>query len=212
MNLLTVSIVKCVLSLLFCLNLFSAATRLSLRGKFNSSEFVHKLTNRTVNLNHIYSATLDEMPTLSGEKLSYSFTTLEPCSMNSFHLHPRASELLFVIEGENLQVGFIEENGGRTILNNIEAGHATLYPKGLIHFEHNLGCAQVRYLSAMNNDDPGLIIIINRVLEFPSLAMQTTFNVSQCQYLNLKNNLPVNQLVNGMEDCKKRCNKKKRWV
>jgi len=113
--------------------------------------------------------------------------------------------LLFVLDGVNLQVGFIEENGGRTILNEIGAGHAMLYPKGLIHFENNLGCAPVRYLSAMNNEDPGVVTITNRILDLPSLVLQTTLNISQCQIENLKNNCPMNTLISGIDECKKRC-------
>jgi oxalate decarboxylase/phosphoglucose isomerase-like protein (cupin superfamily) len=200
---------KFLLSLLvFTSTLQANYTRLSFRQRFNTKEFIYKLGNTIINSEVIYPATVDEMPTLIGERLSYQLVTLESCSMGTFHLHPRASELLFVLDGVNLQVGFIEENGGRTILNEIGAGHVMLYPKGLIHFENNLGCAPVRYLSAMNNEDPGMVTIANRIIDLPSLVLQTTLNISQCQIGTLKNSTPMNTLLSGIDECKKRCNSK----
>ena len=48
---------------------------------------------------------------------------MEPCAVNLHNLHPRATELLYVIDADNLQAGFAAENGGRTIVNHIKTGY-----------------------------------------------------------------------------------------
>ena len=70
----------------------------------------------------IRRAVIDNFPALSGEGLSYNLLEMEPCAVNLPHVHPRASELVFVISGKFLRIGFVEENGGRTIVNDLEEG------------------------------------------------------------------------------------------
>jgi hypothetical protein len=36
---------------------------------------------------------------------------LEPCGINTPHIHPRATEFLVLVEGSNLQFGSFLENG-----------------------------------------------------------------------------------------------------
>jgi hypothetical protein len=68
---------------------------------------------------------IDNFPSLADEGLSFSLYTIEPCGVNLPHVHPRASELLYLISGGFLRTGFVEENGGRTIVNDIKAGQVS---------------------------------------------------------------------------------------
>jgi hypothetical protein len=54
-----------------------------------------------------------------------------PCvtALYALSLHAiqyRATELLFVIDGEDLQTAFVEENGGRSIVNHISTGQVSM--------------------------------------------------------------------------------------
>jgi Cupin len=49
--------------------------------------------------------------------------------MNAPHMHPRAAEFLYLVNGTALEVGFIEENGARFVGNTIYPGEGTIFPK-----------------------------------------------------------------------------------
>ena len=57
--------------------------------------------------------------------------------LNPPHTHPRATELLVVIEG-TLYVGFITTNN-TLISTTLEKGDVFVFPKGLVHFQKNVG-------------------------------------------------------------------------
>lgn len=69
---------------------------------------------------------------------------LGPCGMNTPHTHPRATEMLYVVNG-TLSSGMIAENGARFVFNTLEAGSAMLFPKGSIHFQQNEGCGECMF-------------------------------------------------------------------
>ena len=48
--------------------------------------------------------------------------------MNTPHTHPRATEILYSVNG-TLTSGTIGENGSRFVFNTINAGQATIFPK-----------------------------------------------------------------------------------
>ena len=77
--------------------------------------------------------------------------------MNTPHTHPRATEFLYVVNGTGLEVGFIEENGARFVSNIVLPGEGTIFPKGSIHFQQNLGCDTLTFVAALNNVDPGVL-------------------------------------------------------
>jgi len=60
--------------------------------------------------------------------------SLNPCALNTPQVHPRATELFFVISGR-FKIFFTEENGGQKIVNEVSTGQVTFFPQGLIHGE-----------------------------------------------------------------------------
>ena len=119
------------------------------------------------------------------------------------HIHPRATELFFVVEGQ-FQTGFVEENGGRLILNNVSKGQLTFFPEGLIHFEQNLGCSNATFYSAFNSEDPGVLTLPNRLFEIPLQALTSSFNNTDTIINQLKSKL-VSNPASGVGECRKRC-------
>ena len=101
-------------------------TRQSFRQQFSNNDFVFDLNRLKFNCK-IQFANLASFPALSGEGLSFALVTLDPCAVNLPYVTPRASEVIYVISGEFLRVGFSEENGGRTIVNDLEIGQVKYY-------------------------------------------------------------------------------------
>ncbi|KAJ3475443.1 hypothetical protein NLI96_g11833 [Meripilus lineatus] len=107
----------------------------------------------------IVTANVANFPVLTGEitpHSSYSSPSNSgPCGMNTPHTHPRATELLYVVNG-TIQAGMIQENGARFVYNEVNAGQATIFPKGAIHYQQNMGCDPIVFVAALNNEDPGV--------------------------------------------------------
>ena len=119
------------------------------------------------------------------------------------HMHPRASELIYAISANNLQVGFSEENSGRQIINTIKSGQVAFIPQGLIHFLQNLDCHTANFISALNNEDFGITTITN-MFNFPTYALASSFNLTENQVLMLKAGIPKSP-AQGIESCLKNC-------
>ena len=148
-------------------------------------------------------ASVRELPSLEGIGISSVLFHIEACGINLPHIHPRATELFYVVEGR-FQTGFVEENGGRVILNNVTKGQLTFFPEGLIHFEQNLGCSNATFYSAFNSEDPGVITLPNRLLDIPIQALTSSFNINETFINQLKARI-VRNPSSGVGECRKRC-------
>lgn len=76
-----------------------------------------------------------------------------PLGLNPPHTHPRATEILVVIEG-TLLVGFITTNN-TLISTKLEKGDVFVFPRGLVHFQQNIGSVNAVAISALNSQNPG---------------------------------------------------------
>ena len=91
---------------LFLLTILSVSTRMSfgitgveLIAKINNENFVFDLlkSNGTINgKNTIRQLSVSQFPTLANMGISYTYFELAPCGINLPHVHPRATELLYV--------------------------------------------------------------------------------------------------------------------
>ena len=73
------------------------------------------------------------------------------------HTHPRGSEIIFVIEG-SLYAGFVDTNN-TLFAKVINAGDVMIFPRGLIHFQLNVGNGPATAVVALNSQDAGFQII-----------------------------------------------------
>ena len=183
-------------------------TAQSIRSKFNATDFKFNLAGSDPNVIGLGGtgrrASIAELPSLKGVGISSVLFHIDPCGINLPHVHPRATELFYVVEGQ-FQTGFLEENEGRLILNNLTQGETTFFPQGLIHFEQNLGCTQATFLSAFNHEDPGVLTLPNRLFDIPIQALTSSFNTADEATLNqIKNRLVHNPAI-GIGECRARC-------
>ncbi|KAF8402272.1 hypothetical protein HHK36_013224 [Tetracentron sinense] len=86
-----------------------------------------------------------------------------PWGVNPPHTHPRASEILTVLEGI-LEVGFVTSNPeNRLITKVLQKGDVFVFPANLIHFQRNVGYGNAVAIAALNSQNPGVITIANAV-------------------------------------------------
>lgn len=82
------------------------------------------------------------------ESTSYASKVALPYPFNLI----RASEAIYIIKGSDVQIGFIADNGGEVVVNEMDSGKATFVPQGAVHFETNLSCEPAELIASNNHD------------------------------------------------------------
>ncbi|KAF5738367.1 germin-like protein 1 [Tripterygium wilfordii] len=83
--------------------------------------------------------------------------------INPPHTHPRATEILTVLEG-SLEVGFVTSNPeNRHITTVLKKGDVFVFPVGLVHYQRNVGLGNAVAIAGLNSQNPGVITIANAV-------------------------------------------------
>ncbi|CAM9880261.1 unnamed protein product [Laminaria digitata] len=146
---------------------------------FIEDDFVFNLggpePDNLINNFQLRGVNLNQLPALEGQGISMALVNLGPCAINLPHIHPRATEMLYTIAGNQLRVAFVEENGGEgAVVNDLYQGDVAFFPQGLIHYQQNLDCEPATFLAALNSEDPGVVTITTRFFELPSEAIQVS--------------------------------------
>ncbi|XXG65874.1 hypothetical protein AAC387_Pa05g3474 [Persea americana] len=95
-----------------------------------------------------------------------------PNGETSPHTHPRATEILTVLEG-TLYAGFVlsNQNNNTLISKVLNKGDVFVFPIGLIHFQANIGHIPAVAIAALNSQNPGIITIANSVFgSYPPIS------------------------------------------
>ncbi|KAF5791982.1 hypothetical protein HanRHA438_Chr09g0412731 [Helianthus annuus] len=112
---------------------------------------------------NVTSVTVAELPGLNTLGISMARIDFAPWGINPPHTHPRATEVLTVIEGR-LLVGFVTSNPeNRLITQVLEKGDVFVFPQGLIHFQKNVGNGNALAIAGLSSQNPGVITIANAV-------------------------------------------------
>ncbi|TYI47817.1 hypothetical protein E1A91_D13G200500v1 [Gossypium mustelinum] len=110
--------------------------------------------------------------------------------LNPPHTHPRASEILVVLEG-TLHVGFVTSNPDNRLISKVlYPGDVFVFPVGLIHFQYNIGNTYAVAFAGLSSENPGVITIANAVFgSNPSInadIFAKAFNLDRKMVKNLQ--------------------------
>lgn len=87
----------------------SQDTKLEQRQVFAASDFLYDVaaapSEASGSAGTIKPVSVSQMPALKGEGVSFTVFQIEPCGINLPHVHPRATEILYVINGKDLRAG-----------------------------------------------------------------------------------------------------------
>ncbi|KAK9048423.1 hypothetical protein SSX86_032614 [Deinandra increscens subsp. villosa] len=112
---------------------------------------------------NVTQVTVAQVPGLNTLAISMARIDFAPMGINPPHTHPRATEILTVIEGRIL-VGFVTSNPeNRLITKVLEKGDVFVFPEGLIHFQKNIGHGYAVAIAGLSSQNPGVITIANAV-------------------------------------------------
>ncbi|KAK4552227.1 hypothetical protein LTR86_010581 [Recurvomyces mirabilis] len=96
-------------------------------------------------------------PVLLDLGVAMSMGYLNACSMNTPHTHNRATELLVVVQGNNVHTSFVQESGLTTpVTTTLNQYQGAVLPMGSIHYEFNDSCEPAVFVAAFSHEDPGL--------------------------------------------------------
>ncbi|GAO46544.1 RmlC-like cupin [Saitoella complicata NRRL Y-17804] len=154
----------------------------------------------------IVRANRKNFPALIDNGISMAVGFIGPCGFNTPHIHPRSSELSYSVNGTFL-TGIFPENGARLVMNNITGGEATIIPAGSMHFQANLGCETVQFVSGFPSEDPGALQIAQGLAMFEDDILLATFGLSaEDTYAleALKAGIPATVAL-GLQECRARC-------
>ncbi|KAF5733411.1 GERMIN-LIKE protein 10 [Tripterygium wilfordii] len=101
----------------------------------------------------VTGANVGKIPGLNTLGVSLSRIDYAPDGLNPPHTHPRATEIIYVLEG-TLDVGFIT-TANKLIARTITKGDVFAFPRGLVHFQKNNGDKAASVISAFNSQLPG---------------------------------------------------------
>ncbi|KAL2576082.1 hypothetical protein AAZV13_16G055300 [Glycine max] len=107
---------------------------------------------------------VDQLPGLNTLGLSLARIDYESMGLNPPHIHPRATEIIIVLEGI-LLVGFATSNqdGNRLFSKMLKKGDVFVSPMGLIQFQYNPGRGRAVSISAFSSQNPGTVTVANAV-------------------------------------------------
>ncbi|KAJ4916153.1 Germin-like protein subfamily T member 2 [Raphanus sativus] len=132
-------------------------------------------------------------PGLNTLGLSMNNVEFAPGGVNPPHSHPRATEVGVVIEG-SVFVGFLTTNN--TLFSKvINAGEMFVVPRGLVHFQWNVGKGKARLITAFNSQLSGVVVLpstlFGSVPEIPNAVLTKTFRTDDATVNNLKSKFAV---------------------
>ncbi|TYG87229.1 hypothetical protein ES288_A13G196900v1 [Gossypium darwinii] len=119
-------------------------------------------------------------------------------SLNPPHTHPRALEILVVLEG-TLHIGFVTSNPDNRLISKVlYPGDVFVFPVGLIHFQYNIGNVEKSIkgntyavaFAGLSSENPWVITIANAVFgSNPSInadILAKAFNLDRKMVKNLQ--------------------------
>ncbi|KAJ0013341.1 hypothetical protein Pint_20266 [Pistacia integerrima] len=141
---------------------FCKDPKLAKAGDFYFSVKMPGDTNNLVGSN-VSAVNVDQIPGLNTLGISAARIDFAPYGQNPPHTHPRATEILVVLEG-TLLVGFVTSNPNNTLISKVlNKGDVFVFPIGLIHFQFNIGKTNAIAFAGLSSQNPGVITIANAV-------------------------------------------------
>lgn len=96
-----------------------------------------------------------QLPGLNGLGVAMARLDFAEGGISVPHTHPRASELLVVLKGA-LYAGFVNTTN-HLFATTLTVGDVFVFPKGLVHFQLNVGQGNAKAISAFSSQNPGVL-------------------------------------------------------
>ncbi|KAF2802027.1 RmlC-like cupin [Mytilinidion resinicola] len=156
----------------------------------------------------------ETFPVSKGLGISTTLGFLDPCGLNTPHIHPRATEFLTVVEGELISGMVLENNlvtgDKQEITTDLQQFQGTVFPQGSFHYQFNPSCDnKATFVAALSSDDPGTTQIAqNAFLLDPDVVLDAAGilpdKISAEEFEKFRKALPVN-VATAVNACRVKC-------
>ncbi|KAI4297123.1 hypothetical protein L6164_037027 [Bauhinia variegata] len=128
---------------------------------FSGLHFVGNTSNAVGST--VTPVTVSQLPGLNTLGISLGRIDFAPWGINPPHTHPRATEIITVIDG-TIEVGFVTSNPENRHINKVlQKGDVFVFPVDLVHYQRNVGYGNAAAIVALSSQNPGVITIANSV-------------------------------------------------
>ncbi|KAF2754217.1 RmlC-like cupin [Pseudovirgaria hyperparasitica] len=173
----------------------------------------------------VFLGTVESFPALYSTDVSIGIGFVNPCGLNTPHIHPRANEFLVVTQGTLIAGLELEQDNGYgnvvggepNVLGPIPQVNATLtnytgflFPKGLTHWQFNPNCEPAVFVAAFDSSDPGRAEVARSFFSVYPSEVDLSATGYQTNYLSSADVDQLratanNQAVSVVQSCAKRC-------
>ncbi|XP_062208744.1 germin-like protein 1-4 [Phragmites australis] len=141
----------------------------------------------------VTTADVEKLPGLNTLGVSMARVDYAPWGgVNPPHVHPRATEILFVVEG-TLEVGFVT-SANRLLRRTVSKGEVFVFPRGLVHFQWSVGEAPAVAISAFDSQLPGTLPVAGALFgaspALPTDMLARAFQTDGGVVENIKSKFP----------------------
>ncbi|CAK8560442.1 unnamed protein product [Lathyrus sativus] len=151
---------------------------------FSSSSLVASDTNNIFHTG-LTSAFVKDIPGLNGLGISAARLDFEINGTIPMHIHPDASELIIVAQGQII-AGFITPT--KLYEKNLKVGDVFVFPTGLLHFQVNTGSTKAIVYAVYGSSNPSIQLLIDLLFRnsLPTQIIQKTTLLDPAQIKKLK--------------------------
>ncbi|XP_010934325.2 oxalate oxidase 1 [Elaeis guineensis] len=151
-----------------------------------ADDFFSTVLSKEGNTNNVFSSNLTSanvlsFPGLNTLGLSMNRVDFAPGGVNPPHSHPRSAELVLVTKGR-LLVGFVSTSNV-FYSRVVKAGEIFVIPRGLVHFQYNVGKKKALAITVFNSQLPGAVVaplaLFGSKPAIPSEVLAKAFQVDQ---------------------------------
>ncbi|KAL0944348.1 Spherulin-1A 1 [Colletotrichum truncatum] len=168
----------------------------------------------------LIAANRKTFPALVGTGAGMAVGRVNGCGMNTFHVHPRSVELQIVTQGRLItemtpENGVFEADGKtrRVIRTEIGPYQMTPFYQGSLHTQFNPDCEPATFVAAFTSEDFGTGQVADSTFALSDDVIAATFGQSiDGEDIEMVRAAIPKSIAKGVDECLKRCEKKKRTI
>ncbi|KAF5723926.1 spherulin 1A precursor [Fusarium mundagurra] len=167
----------------------------------------------------LIAANRANFPALVGTSAGMAFGRIDPCGMNTLHVHPRSAELQVVTSGRLItemvpENGVLDKDGKRRVIRTeLTANMMTPFYQGSIHTQFNPDCKPATFIATFATEDFGTGQIADELVSLSDDVIAATFGQSIAgEDIDKVRQAVPKSIALGVDKCLETCGLKKRSI
>ncbi|KAF4997396.1 hypothetical protein FGRMN_3887 [Fusarium graminum] len=166
----------------------------------------------------LIAANRKTFPALVGTGSGMAFGKVDPCGMNTLHVHPRSAELQIVTSGRLItemvpENGVLDKDGKRRVIRtDLTANMMTPFYQGSVHTQFNPECEPATFIATFASEDFGTGQIADELVALSDDVIAATFGQSIAgeDIEKVRAAIPKS-IALGVDECLVKCGLKKNY-